>query len=219
MGNLGEHMLGNVYLKYSREEEAEKALKALNGRFYGGRPLVVEFSPVSDFREARCRQYDEETCNRGAMCNFIHMRPLPSVIRKEMERIREKNRRRAERRGSSRDDRDRGSSSGRRERSRSREREHRRDDRDRSSRDDPRSSSSRGGPSTSASAAPASSSSGRDRSPRRDAGPSSSDPRAGQRSESEERRAKIALWNKAREEKQAAGAAAGAGRPPQQQQQ
>src|SRR5690349_8401577 len=75
VGNLGEHMLGNVYLKYSKEEEAEKALKALNGRFYGGRPLVVEFSPVSDFREARCRQYDEETCNRGAMCNFIHMRP------------------------------------------------------------------------------------------------------------------------------------------------
>jgi hypothetical protein len=34
--NLGEHMSGNVYVKYSDESEAEKALKALHGRFYAG---------------------------------------------------------------------------------------------------------------------------------------------------------------------------------------
>ncbi len=32
---------------------------------YSGRPIVCEFSPVTDFREARCRQYDEATCGRG----------------------------------------------------------------------------------------------------------------------------------------------------------
>lgn len=76
--NLGEHMVGNVYIKYSDEEEAEDALLKNNGRWYGGRRLKVEFSPVTDFREARCRQYDEGTCSRGPYCNFMHVRS-PSV--------------------------------------------------------------------------------------------------------------------------------------------
>ena len=54
--NLGEHLIGNVYAKFYEEDDAERALMNLNGRFYGGRPLVCEFSPVTDFREARCRQ-------------------------------------------------------------------------------------------------------------------------------------------------------------------
>ena len=53
--NLGDHMVGNVYCKFADEEHADAALKALFGRFYAGRPLVCEFSPVTDFREARCR--------------------------------------------------------------------------------------------------------------------------------------------------------------------
>merc|ERR1719281_1724169 len=54
--NLGDHMVGNVYAKYYDEEHADAALKALFGRFYAGRPLVCEFSPVTDFREARCKK-------------------------------------------------------------------------------------------------------------------------------------------------------------------
>lgn len=46
------------------------------GRFYGGRPIIVEFSPVTDFREATCRQYEENTCSRGGYCNFMHLRPI-----------------------------------------------------------------------------------------------------------------------------------------------
>jgi hypothetical protein len=49
--NLGEHMIGNVYVKYRKEEEAEACLKALMGRFYGGRMLTTEYSPVTDFNE------------------------------------------------------------------------------------------------------------------------------------------------------------------------
>jgi splicing factor U2AF subunit len=49
-----------------------------------GRPLLVEFSPVTDFREARCRSYDEATCNRGGHCNFLHLMP---VSRKLMRRL------------------------------------------------------------------------------------------------------------------------------------
>jgi len=39
----------------------------------GGRPIVAELSPVTDFREARCRQYDMGECNRGGFCNFMHL--------------------------------------------------------------------------------------------------------------------------------------------------
>ena len=70
-------MLGNIYVKYFLEEDAEKALQKLQERSYGilffvskkisiaGRPIKVEFSPVTDFREARCRAFHEARCNRG----------------------------------------------------------------------------------------------------------------------------------------------------------
>lgn len=39
-----------------------------------GRPLAAELSPVTDFREACCRQNDQGECNRGGFCNFMHLR-------------------------------------------------------------------------------------------------------------------------------------------------
>lgn len=32
--NIGEHMIGNVYVKFMREEDAEKAVKDLDNRWY-----------------------------------------------------------------------------------------------------------------------------------------------------------------------------------------
>jgi splicing factor U2AF subunit len=72
--NIAEHMLGNVYVKYHNEEEALNALQAMKGRFYAGRVLTPEFSPVTDFREARCRQFEMNECGRGGNCNFMHLR-------------------------------------------------------------------------------------------------------------------------------------------------
>lgn len=69
-------MVGSVYVKFSDEEGAAAALQGLQGRFYGGRPIQIEFSPVTDFREATCRQYEENTCTRGGYCNFMHLRPI-----------------------------------------------------------------------------------------------------------------------------------------------
>jgi len=60
--NLGDHLIGNVFVKFSTEDFAANALKNLNGRYYAGKQIVGEFSPVTDFKESRCRQYDEGSC-------------------------------------------------------------------------------------------------------------------------------------------------------------
>jgi hypothetical protein len=35
---------------------------------------------VTDFREATCRQYEENTCNRGGYCNFMHLKKISRYI-------------------------------------------------------------------------------------------------------------------------------------------
>ncbi len=42
-----------MYVKFFNEEEAIAAKNDLNGRFYSGRHIAAEFSPVTEFREAR----------------------------------------------------------------------------------------------------------------------------------------------------------------------
>lgn len=49
--NVGDHLVGNVYIRFRREEDAQKAVDACNDRFYDGRPIWVELSPVTDFKE------------------------------------------------------------------------------------------------------------------------------------------------------------------------
>jgi len=82
--NVCEHMQGNVYVKYYSEDSAEKAIKALIGRFYGGKPIVAEFSPVTDFRESSCRQYEMHECTRGGHCNFMHLREVPRDLKRRL---------------------------------------------------------------------------------------------------------------------------------------
>src|SRR5690348_13356522 len=82
--NLGDHLIGNVYVRYSTEEDAATALAALNGRWYSGRQVTAEFSPVTEFKEARCRQFDEMGCNRGGYCNFMHLKKIPRDFVEEL---------------------------------------------------------------------------------------------------------------------------------------
>ncbi|KAG7019309.1 Splicing factor U2af small subunit A [Cucurbita argyrosperma subsp. argyrosperma] len=82
--NLADHMVGNVYVQFQEEEQAANALRNLSGRFYAGRPIIVDFSPVTDFREATCRQYEENMCNRGGYCNFMHLKRISRELRHEL---------------------------------------------------------------------------------------------------------------------------------------
>ncbi|KAL9651049.1 hypothetical protein ABK040_012793 [Willaertia magna] len=92
--NTCEHLFGNVYIKFENEEDAQKALTLLKGRFYAGRMLVPEYSPVLNFAEARCKCYEKAFdnyqqrnrdnkenmvngdlyCPKGPNCNYLHLR-------------------------------------------------------------------------------------------------------------------------------------------------
>ncbi|KAK9290290.1 hypothetical protein L1049_008457 [Liquidambar formosana] len=82
--NLADHMVGNVYVQFREEEHAANAVRNLSGRFYAGRPIIVDFSPVTDFREATCRQYEENICNRGGYCNFMHLKKISRELRRQL---------------------------------------------------------------------------------------------------------------------------------------
>eukprot|EP01106_Pelomyxa_sp_JSP_P012075 TRINITY_DN3264_c0_g2_i1.p1 TRINITY_DN3264_c0_g2~~TRINITY_DN3264_c0_g2_i1.p1 ORF type:complete len:149 (-),score=22.42 TRINITY_DN3264_c0_g2_i1:176-622(-) len=68
--NLGQHMVGNVFVKFSTEIGAQRAMVSLTvSRFYyAGRHLTTELSQVTDFKQARCRLFDETgECPRGGI--------------------------------------------------------------------------------------------------------------------------------------------------------
>jgi splicing factor U2AF subunit len=103
--NVGDHLIGNVYARYEWETEAQTAVDALNNRWYAGtscwlsfpmrylltclltpgRPLYAELSPVTDFREACCRQNENGECNRGGFCNFMHLRLASKKLVSELK--------------------------------------------------------------------------------------------------------------------------------------
>ncbi|KAI8505392.1 Splicing factor U2AF 26 kDa subunit [Branchiostoma belcheri] len=91
--NLGDHLVGNVYVKFRYEEDAEKAVKDLNNRWFNGQPIHAELSPVTDFREACCRQYEMGECTRGGFCNFMHLKPISRELRRELYGRRRRRRR------------------------------------------------------------------------------------------------------------------------------
>uniref|UniRef100_A0A8C3SKW0 Splicing factor U2AF 26 kDa subunit n=1 Tax=Chelydra serpentina TaxID=8475 RepID=A0A8C3SKW0_CHESE len=66
--NLGDHLVGNVYVKFRREEDAERAMRELNNRWFSGQAVRAELSPVTDFRESCCRQYE-----MGEFCVTHHL--------------------------------------------------------------------------------------------------------------------------------------------------
>lgn len=77
-------LIGNVYGRFKYEEDAQVACDALNSRWYAGRPIYCELSPVTDFREACCRLNSAEGCIRGGLCNFIHRKDPSEELDREL---------------------------------------------------------------------------------------------------------------------------------------
>ncbi|XP_063967306.1 U2 small nuclear ribonucleoprotein auxiliary factor 35 kDa subunit-related protein 2-like [Lytechinus pictus] len=71
--NWEPHLRGNVYVQYSNEEEAAKALEVFTGRFYGGKQLDPRYCPVNRWKPAICGLFHRDRCPRGKHCNFLHV--------------------------------------------------------------------------------------------------------------------------------------------------
>jgi len=201
--NIGDHVIGNVYVKYYDENDAERAMKSLTGRYYAGKLIMPEYSPVTNFRDAKCRQYEEGSCSRGGYCNFMHLKYVSRSFKKSLIRqmyeehpdfLKKKQERESERRGKSPEGSPRRNRSrsprkqkSRRSRSRSGSRDKRRsrDKGDRGDRDRDRKHRKRKDRSRSRS---------RSDDRRREKGPESPK-KGGFPRTSEERRAMIAMWN------------------------
>merc|ERR1712168_306532 len=93
--NLGDHLVGNVYVKFHREEDAEKAVNDLNNRWFNRQPVLSELSTVTDFREACCRQYEMGECTRGGFCNFMHLKPISRELRRKLYGRKDRSKRRS----------------------------------------------------------------------------------------------------------------------------
>ena len=92
-------------VQFRTEEHAANAVAELNQRWFGGRPIYAELSPVTDFREACCRefkkacnrseiifimhpfslgQYEMGECVRSGFCNFMHLKPISRELRRDL---------------------------------------------------------------------------------------------------------------------------------------
>jgi len=113
--NRCDHLRGNVYIKFRKEEDAIKATEDLNNRWFMYRPLFAYLCPVADFTEASCRQFSSGTCAKGGFCNFWHVIPIsrglrdilsgraPGSSRSRRSRSRDRHRRRSRSRDRDRD--------------------------------------------------------------------------------------------------------------------
>jgi hypothetical protein len=70
--NSAPHLRGNVYVQYRRLEDAIAAYQGLNGRWYAGKQITIQFSPVTNWKLAICGLYDKNECPHGKSCNFLH---------------------------------------------------------------------------------------------------------------------------------------------------
>lgn len=82
--NLGDHIVGNVYVRYTNEDYAENAIKNIHGRFFNGKKIDAQYSSVTDFGNAKCKQYLDGSCKRGGFCNYMHIKPLSKSLKKQL---------------------------------------------------------------------------------------------------------------------------------------
>lgn len=84
------HLSGNVYIKFTSTDAANRAVMLLNLEWYAGKPVYCELSPVTSFHEANCRAHDTNSCTRGDHCNFMHVRKPSTELRGRLRHAQEK---------------------------------------------------------------------------------------------------------------------------------
>ncbi|CAD2222978.1 splicing factor U2AF 35 kDa subunit [Angomonas deanei] len=87
VSNLGEHLLGNVYIRFEDPAGPEVAARIVSELYKKKlRDVIVlpELSPVTNFADACCKEDLEGACNRGSQCNYLH---IMKVSRKLLEKL------------------------------------------------------------------------------------------------------------------------------------
>ncbi|KAI5955946.1 hypothetical protein CANMA_004586 [Candida margitis] len=88
--NENNHLNGNVYVQFTSDEDASLANTRLNQEWFNGRPVHSDLSPVADFHDAHCRAYDTNTCDRGEMCNYMHIRHPTQRLKQQLYEAQDK---------------------------------------------------------------------------------------------------------------------------------
>ena len=83
--NLGDHLIGNVYAKFNDEESASKAFNALAGKYYHSNLVDEEYCPIINIKDCKCKRYEDGLCQRGALCNFLHLKEVNKSLVKSLK--------------------------------------------------------------------------------------------------------------------------------------
>lgn len=84
VNNLGDHLLGNVYIRFEDPQVAARIVRELRGKKLNQIIVLPELSPVTNFAEACCKEDLEGRCQRGEQCNYLH---IMKVSRKLLEKL------------------------------------------------------------------------------------------------------------------------------------
>ncbi len=90
VGNLCDHLLGNVYIKFEDPANAASVVTQLKAKRLNEIILLPELSPVTDFADACCKEDLEGTCNRGLACNFLHILKVSKSLMEKLEKDQKK---------------------------------------------------------------------------------------------------------------------------------
>lgn len=54
LDNIGDHLLGNVFVKFVTEKDAQNVMQNISRRRYWGQLVMPEYSHVMDFESGSC---------------------------------------------------------------------------------------------------------------------------------------------------------------------
>ncbi|CAD7079949.1 unnamed protein product [Hermetia illucens] len=71
--NSEPHLRGNVFVEFEDDRSSLRAYQVLQGRYYAGKRINVEFCKLVSWKAAICGLSLSRTCPKGANCNYLHI--------------------------------------------------------------------------------------------------------------------------------------------------
>ncbi|KAG5487992.1 hypothetical protein GH5_08198 [Leishmania sp. Ghana 2012 LV757] len=98
VSNLGDHLLGNTYIRFEDPQVATRIVKELRGKKLNDIIVLPELSPVTNFAEACCKEDLENRCQRAEQCNYLHILKVSRRLLEKLEKEQSKYWRKKEKR-------------------------------------------------------------------------------------------------------------------------